>query len=234
MTKEQFGEDIAGEMLAYPVVHIDDDDLLSHRLHFVVLKVGTYIGVGTLFDGLRQKFRSGTSAHSDGRDGGLVGRKGIAYPGGVESLLNVLQELSDRQGLRQATDNAESVAVSALNENAVVAYAEHLSHPSAHAVQVGIHRGVGRVDSEVMADGCFGNPFLGRSAGEVLESVEEQRVVREDELAVLVQSLSHYGFCNVRSEQYLLYIGIALTYLQSRIVPRLLPLQGSYRFYDIQ
>ena len=112
--------------------------------------------------------------------------------------------------------------------------ADYLSHTTAHAVQVGIHRGVCRIDSKVMADGCFGNPFLGCSACKVLESMKEKRVVREDELAVMLQGISDYGFCDVRSQQYLLYVGIALTYLQSRIVPRLLPLQGSYRFYDIQ
>ena len=40
-------------------------------------------------------------------------------------------------------------------------------------------------------------------------------------------------FCNIYRQQCRMYLCIAITHLQSRIIPRFLVTQGSYRFYDI-
>ena len=54
-----------------------------------------------------------------------------------------------------------------------------------------------------------------------------------NQIATQPHSLTDDRFSHIRRQQYFFYLCIAITYLQPRIIPLLLPAQGRYRFYDI-
>ena len=61
--------------------------------------------------------------------------------------------------------------------------AQLLCHSAADAVDVGIHGGVGGVDSDVVAYGLDDTTLLGIVATDVLHTSEEEGVVADDEIA---------------------------------------------------
>ena len=61
--------------------------------------------------------------------------------------------------------------------------AKLLCHSAADAVDVGIHGGVGGVDSNVVADGLDDTTLLRGVATDMLHSAEEEWVVADDEVA---------------------------------------------------
>ena len=65
----------------------------------------------------------------------------------------------------------------------VVGDSQLLCHSAADAVDVGIHGGVGGVDSDVVAYGLDDTTLLGIVATDVLHTSEEEGVVADDEVA---------------------------------------------------
>ena len=61
--------------------------------------------------------------------------------------------------------------------------AQLLCHSAADAVDVGIHGGVGGVDSDVVADSLDDTTLLRGVATDMLHSAEEKWVVADDEVA---------------------------------------------------
>ena len=61
--------------------------------------------------------------------------------------------------------------------------AKLLCHSAADAVDVGIHGGVGGVDSNVVADGLDDTTLLRGVATDMLHSAEEKGVVADNEVA---------------------------------------------------
>ena len=61
--------------------------------------------------------------------------------------------------------------------------AQLLRHSAADAVDVGIHGGVGGVDSDVVADSLDDTTLLRGVATDMLHSAEEKWVVADDEVA---------------------------------------------------
>ena len=65
----------------------------------------------------------------------------------------------------------------------VVGDSQLLCHSAADAVDVGIHRGVGGVDGDVVAYGLDDTMLLRCLATDVLHAAEEKGVVADDEIA---------------------------------------------------
>ncbi len=98
-------------------------------------------------------------------------------------------------------------------------------------MQIAIHGRMAGVDRNIMTYRALDAACLRRLAAYLFQSVEEQRMVGDDELATEHNSLIDNRFCDVCCQQDGLYIHSRITHLHSRVVPSLLVTQGSYRFY---
>jgi len=92
---------------------------------------------------------------------------------------------------------------------------------------------MGGVDGDVMPDGGLDDACLRCLAADLLESVEQERMMGDDEFTT-----EHNGFIdhirrNVCGQEDGVYIASCVTYLHSRVIPCFLGTPWRYRFYAI-
>ena len=227
-------EDVAGEVFACPVVDIDEPDAPCGGLQFVVFAVSGEIDVCALPDGFFGELCACTSAEGDALHG--VGcRFGIAHIGGFKAVFDAVQEIGVGYGFVERADDAETVVCSGLgrHEDAIISDAEYVRHASADAVEDGIHSGMARIDSDTVADSKCDTPFLRGEPADVFQTVEEEGMVADDEVAAHRNGFADDRFRNVCRQQGGGDVRRCVTHLHTRVVPTFLVTQGSRRFYDI-
>ena len=101
-------EDIAGEMLAYPMVHVHECDASVGSLHLVVFDIGGDEDVCALCDGFVGELCACTSTKCDGLHLGGEGA-GIAQVGGLEAGLDHAEEVVEGHGRGEVAYYAETV-----------------------------------------------------------------------------------------------------------------------------
>ena len=101
-------EDVAGEMLADPVVHVHEGDASVSGLHLVVLDVGGDEDVCALCDGFVGELCACTSTKCDGLHLGGEGA-GIAQVGGLEAGLDHAEEVVEGHGRGEVAYYTETV-----------------------------------------------------------------------------------------------------------------------------
>ena len=101
-------EDVAGEMLADPVVHVHEGDAPVSCLHLVVLDVGGDEDVCALCDGFLGELCTCSSAEGNGLH--LRGEgAGVAQIGGLEAGLHHAEEILEGHGRGEVAYHAETV-----------------------------------------------------------------------------------------------------------------------------
>ena len=101
-------EDIAGEMLAYPMVDVHECDASVGRLHLVVLDVGGDEDVCALSDGFVGELCACSSAEGNGLHFRGEGA-GVAQVGGLEAGLDHAEEVVEGHGRGEVAYHAETV-----------------------------------------------------------------------------------------------------------------------------
>ena len=101
-------EDVAGEMLAYPMVHIHEGDAPIGGLHLVVLDVGGDEDICALCDGFVCELCACSSAECYGLHLGVDGA-GIAQVGGLEAGFYHAEEIVEGHGRGEVAYHAETV-----------------------------------------------------------------------------------------------------------------------------
>ena len=100
-------EDVAGEMLADPVVHVHEGDASVGSLHLVVLDVGSDEDVCALCDGFFGELCACSSAEGNGLHLGGEGA-GVAQIGGLEAGLDHAEEVVEGHGRGEVAYYAET------------------------------------------------------------------------------------------------------------------------------
>ena len=101
-------EDIAGEMLTYPMVHIHEVDSSFGGLHLVVLDIGGDEDICALCDGFLGELCACSSAECYGLHLGGEGA-GIAQVSGLEAGLHHAEEVVEGHGRGEVAYYAETV-----------------------------------------------------------------------------------------------------------------------------
>ena len=101
-------EDIAGEMLAYPMVHVHECDASVGSLHLVVFDIGGDEDICALCDGFLGELCTCSSAEGNGLH--LRGEgAGVAQIGGLEAGLHHAEEIVEGHGCGEVAYHAETV-----------------------------------------------------------------------------------------------------------------------------
>lgn len=200
----------------------------------VIFDVAGDVDVGTGIDSVGDEPGAGPAAesHPAHHQGGGVGA--VAQCLDAERLLDAAQELERGSGLR-FTDHTEAGAFAGSGgyQGTKVAEPEAVGHVVAHAVVGAVERRVPRIDGNAEAHGGGGYALHGSGAGEVFEAVEEQRMVRDDELAAAVQSLGHCLFRNVEAQQCGADVALGIPYLEAAVVVALLERERREGLYAV-
>ena len=100
-------EDIAGEMLAYPMVHVHECDASVGSLHLVVFDIGGDEDICALCDGFFCELCACSSAERNGLHLGVEGT-GVAQVWGLESGLHHAEEGFERHGCGEFAYDTET------------------------------------------------------------------------------------------------------------------------------
>ena len=101
-------EDVAGEMLADPVIHVHEGDASFGGLHLVVLDVGGDEDICALCDGFLGELCACSSAEGDGLHLGGEGA-GIAQVRSLEAGFHHAEEVVEGHGRGEVAYHAETV-----------------------------------------------------------------------------------------------------------------------------
>ena len=101
-------EDVAGEMLTYPVVHVHEGDASFGGLHLVVLDIGGDEDVCALCDGFFGELCACSSAEGYGLHLGGEGA-GIAQVRSLEAGFHHAEEVVEGHGCGEVAYHAETV-----------------------------------------------------------------------------------------------------------------------------
>ena len=101
-------EDVAGEMLTYPMVHIHEGDASFGGLHLVVLDIGGDEDICALCDGFVGELCACSSAEGYGLHLGVEGA-GIAQVWGLEAGLDHAEEVVEGHGRGEVAYYAETM-----------------------------------------------------------------------------------------------------------------------------
>ena len=136
---------------------------------------------------------------------------------------------------RQFAHDAEPRAVPGLRrlENPKVPHAQHFGQPPAHAPGGAVEVGVAGVERDPAADGPLDAPLDGISRVEPLERAEDDRMMRDHQIAPFGFGLVQHLFGNIHGQQGLVHLVVGAADDKSRIVIRFLPLKWGKAFDDV-
>ena len=195
---------------------------------------GVVGGVEVLEDACAAAGADGDGADGDGVDAGPGGDLDVAE---VESGLDAGDGVGERDGAVELDDAAHADA----GDGGLVgdddaaggldaAGTHAVGKPVVDAADGGVDGGVGRVDADVVADELDERAVLGVvGGGDAVELAEEERVVRDDDVAALADGLVGNGLGQVDGEQDprgggggVAGVGHRRVHQQPRVVPRVL------------
>ena len=188
--------------------------LVAHKL--VVSDIGRYEDVGMTAQGAIYEKTAGSAANSHTLH---IAADVAAVSDGfnAERALNRGQEVASGDGLWQIAHYANAMrralaAVIGLQESDISE--SHLSCDMVvHSSEGTIHVGMRAIDVDVVLDGLSHNSLHVIATGDFLERVEDERVVRDYEIALPPDSLCHDVGCDIGAEKYAGDGGLWVTHL---------------------
>lgn len=207
------------------MVDIHQTDSSFRRLKIVILAVARQIGIRSRCNGLLPKLRSRAATHRHSSDGLLPGR--MAYKGHSESLFHKRRKRSHIHPLRPFAYRAKAI----LRQRHELLYTHRLRYSATHTrlVQIGMRR----IDGYAMPYSHRYTTLLRRRTRQVLQTMEKQRMMTQYQVKTTRHSITDNRFRYIDCQQRSPYVCRWITYLQPRIIPRLLTFPGGYTLYDI-
>ena len=153
----------------------------------------------------------------------------------AERSLDMAHELHGRHGSRQFAHHAEPdlrVGRGGL-QHTQVRHAQHLGQPPAHPLRRAVEIGVTGIERNAAADGPLDAALhlIGRI--EPLEGMENDRMVRDDQIAPLALGFGHHLVGDVHGQQRLAHLVVGPAHDQPGVVVRLLPRQRRKTLDDV-
>ena len=173
-------------MFALIMPYIGNDDAIFEAEEVVIFHVGGDKEVSFEFNRFFHEKSAGATAQGNAAHG-AVGVAAVAQGAHLEGVLHMLQELHGRGG-RDVAYHAQSACALVAGllwlrvEHLHIVEPQFLGNLEVHATLGTVHVGVGSIDGDVVLDGTGHDALDVAVAGNLLQAVENERVVRDDEV----------------------------------------------------